>query len=213
MKCAVHSDVDATGYCRNCGKPLCPECTREVRGALYDEECLAGLLAAPLTTSGATATPWTASGAPAVAARSDTNPALAATLGFIPGLGAVYNGEYVKALIHVLVFGGLIALISSDIPGSYVAFFSIALACFYCYMPIDAYRVAKARRLGQPEPGAILENKGGRPIGSFLLIIVGVLFLLSNFGLLQTDWFEKAWPIGLIALGGWLVWDRMGRNA
>ena len=37
MKCAVHPEVDATGYCRNCGKPVCAECAREVRGAIYDE--------------------------------------------------------------------------------------------------------------------------------------------------------------------------------
>ncbi|MGA8145626.1 MAG: B-box zinc finger protein [Candidatus Acidiferrales bacterium] len=208
MTCAVHADRDATGYCRNCGKALCPECTREVRGALYCEECLAGLLAAPLAAAG----PGAAAAA-AAAAKADTNPGLAATLGFIPGLGAVYNGEYVKGLVQVLVFGGLIALISSDIPGSYVAFLSIALACFYCYMPIDAYRVAKAHRMGQAEPGELVGGKSGRPIGAFLLILIGVLFLLSNFGLLQTDWIEKAWPIGLIGLGGWLVWDRMGKNA
>ena len=47
MNCAVHTDVEATGFCRNCGKALCPQCTREVRGALYCEECLAGLLSAP----------------------------------------------------------------------------------------------------------------------------------------------------------------------
>ena len=58
-----------------------------------------------------------------------------------------------------------------------------------------------------------MEGTGAKPIGAFLLIFIGVLFLLSNFGLLQTDWIEKAWPIGLIALGGWLVWDRMGKNA
>ena len=44
MNCAVHSDVEATGFCRNCGKALCPACTREVRGALYCENCLAGML-------------------------------------------------------------------------------------------------------------------------------------------------------------------------
>ena len=44
MNCAVHTDVPATGFCRNCGKALCPQCTREVRGALYCEDCLAGLL-------------------------------------------------------------------------------------------------------------------------------------------------------------------------
>jgi hypothetical protein len=38
MTCAVHADREATGYCRNCGKALCPECTREVRGALYCED-------------------------------------------------------------------------------------------------------------------------------------------------------------------------------
>jgi LiaI-LiaF-like transmembrane region/B-box zinc finger len=204
MTCAVHTDREATGYCRNCGKALCPECTREVRGALYCEDCLANLLAGPLSP---------ANTGVAAAAHSDTNPGLAATLGFIPGLGAVYNGEYVKALIQVLIFGGLIAGVSSDMPGGYIAFLSIALGCFYCYMPIDAYRVAKARRAGQAEPGQLVEAKGARPIGAFLLILIGVLFLLSNFGLLQTDWFEKAWPIGLIALGGWLIWDRTRRNA
>ena len=113
MNCAVHTDREATGYCRNCGKALCPECTREVRGALYDEECLAGLLAAPLAAGG----PGGAGSVP-----TETNPALAATLGFIPGLGAVYNGEYVKALIQVLIFGGLIAAtFHGDTPGGITA--------------------------------------------------------------------------------------------
>jgi hypothetical protein len=205
MTCAVHTDREATGYCRNCGKALCPECTREVRGALYCEDCLSNLLAAPSGPAGI--------GTTMGAARSDVNPGLAATLGFIPGLGAVYNGEYVKGLIQVLIFGGLIAGLSSDMPSGYIAFLGIALGCFYCYMPIDSYRVAKARQLGQAEPAAIVEAKGARPIGAFVLILMGVLFLLANFNLLQTDWFEKAWPIGLIALGGWLIWDRTHRNA
>jgi hypothetical protein len=47
MKCTVHPDREATGFCRNCGRPLCPECTREVHGALYCEDCLGKLVAAP----------------------------------------------------------------------------------------------------------------------------------------------------------------------
>lgn len=194
MNCAVHTDVEATGYCRNCGKALCQQCTREVRGALYCESCLAGLLGGPT--------------AP-LEPKSSVNPRLAATLGFIPGLGAVYNGQYVKALIHVLIFGGLIALLSSDIPSSYDAFFGIALGCFYFYMPIEAYRTALARRQGEPEPANLIEGEGRRPIGAMLLIGIGILLLLANFGLLQRDWFERSWPVALILIGGWLLWDRM----
>ena len=43
MKCAVHPDVDATGFCRNCGKPMCPVCVRPVRDVLYCEDCLANV--------------------------------------------------------------------------------------------------------------------------------------------------------------------------
>ena len=200
MKCAVHGDLDATGYCRNCGKAMCPQCTRDVNGALYCEPCLGTMLVAPQV--------------PIAAANSSaSNPGLAAVLGFIPGLGAVYNGEYVKALIQVLIFGGIIAGLASDISTGYIVFLSIGLGCFYFYMPIDSYRVARARRMGEPDPGILPESSTGRPVGAIVLIVLGILFLMANFGILQEDWFSKAWPLGLIALGVWLVWDRMNANS
>ena len=55
MKCATHVDVDASGFCRNCGKPLCHECARDVRGALYCEDCLAGALSGTATAGGSPA--------------------------------------------------------------------------------------------------------------------------------------------------------------
>jgi hypothetical protein len=138
MKCATHPDRDATGFCRTCGKPLCPDCTRDVRGALYCEGCLAAVL------SGAPV------GAPAgmpMAAHVDVpNPALAATLGIIPGLGAIYNGEYMKGLLHIAVFAGIIAMLNAQISDSLQIFFAIGLGCFYFYMPIEAYRTAKLKR-------------------------------------------------------------------
>ena len=80
MTCAVHTDVDASGYCRNCGKAMCAGCTREVKGALYCEECLGKLVStAPATPPGT------------------SHPGAALTLGIIPGLGAVYN----LSLIHI----------------------------------------------------------------------------------------------------------------
>jgi len=82
-------------------------------------------------------------------------------------------------------------------------------------MPIDADRVAKARRAGQPAPAGPLPEtvtRSGKPIGAIVLIFLGVMFLLANFGLLNEDWLAKVWPLGLIALGGWLLWQRLGRT-
>jgi len=202
MNCAEHADREAGGYCRNCGKPLCADCTREVGGALYCESCLGTIVA------GSRPSP--------AADHAEGNPRLAAVLGLIPGLGAVYNGEYIKALIHVLIFGGLIAALSGDMAAEYKAFVGIALGCFYCYMPVDAYRVAKARGLGEPAPAGPLAEaatRSRRPIGPIILIFLGVMFLLANFGLLNEDWIAKAWPMALIALGGWLLWQRLGTRS
>jgi hypothetical protein len=200
MKCAVHTDVDATGFCRNCGKALCPACTREVRGALYCETCL-GAMVSPARPANQSA---------------DPNPGAALGLGFIPGLGAVYNGEYVKALIHVLIFGGLIAAQTGDIPAAYHAFLGIDLGCFYFYMPIEAYRTAKARQAGEPPPASLVGGAAGgdhRPIGAIILVAIGVFLLLANFGMLEWDWFAKAWPAGLVILGVWLLADRLRKGS
>ncbi len=192
MKCAVHAELDATGFCRNCGKALCPQCTREVKGALYCEECLAAVVAAPRAAGG-------------------SNPGLACGLGFVPGLGAVYNGEYLKALIQVAIFGGLIAILNTDLSEASSALFGILLAVFYFYMPVDSYRVAKARQLGQAAPAFLGTEASRRPTGAFILIALGVLFLLGNFGVLRGEWIEKGWPVGLIILGAWLLVRRTRR--
>lgn len=217
MNCAVHTEVPATGYCRNCGKAMCAACTREVRGALYCEPCLAGLVGTPL--------PSTVAAAP-----SGPHPGAALALGFIPGLGAAYNGEYLKALIHVIIFAGLISAQTQDVSAGYHAFLGIALGCFYFYMPIEAYRTAKAREQqvlasgavpttaiatatqagaapgSAPPPGLGAPN---RPTGAVILICLGVFLLLVNFGMLQWDWFARAWPFALIVLGVWLLADRI----
>lgn len=195
MKCAVHTDVDATGFCRNCGKALCAQCAREVRGALYCEECLAHMVVGP------------SPAAPGV--HTGPNPGAACALGFIPGLGAVYNGEYVKGLIHVIIFGGLIALMSSDsLPGGMLGLVIVFFVAFCCYMPIDAYRTARARQLGQPAPGIFVESEGGRPIGAYVLIGLGIFFLLGTLGILNSIFIWRFWPLALVAVGVLLIWKR-----
>ena len=53
MKCAVHPDADAVGYCRNCGKAMCAVCVRPVRDVLYCEDCLANVMGIPATPAAA----------------------------------------------------------------------------------------------------------------------------------------------------------------
>jgi hypothetical protein len=203
MKCTNHPDRAAAGYCRNCGKPLCQECTRDVRGALYCEPCLASLVAMPT------------SAAP-VAERSAPSPGVALGLGFIPGLGAVYNGDYVKALVHVLVFGGLVAAQSSDVSGAFHAFLGIALAAFYLYMPIDAYHAAKRMQAGDRGEETLIPpvfEGHHRPLGAIILIVLGVFLLFANLGWLKWNWFSRLWPLALVLMGVWLLIERLKRNA
>ena len=106
MKCAVHPDADAVGYCRNCGKAMCAVCVRPVRDVLYCEDCLANIMGLPVTpTAGAGAAPIH-SNMPGVppAPGLGPSPILAFFLGFLPGLGAFYNEQYGKGIIHLALF-------------------------------------------------------------------------------------------------------------
>ena len=199
MKCFHHAEADATGYCRQCGKALCGECRRDVRGVVYCEDCLATLAAAPAAAA--------APGAP--------SPGVALALGFIPGVGAIYNGEFAKALIYIIIFGGLISLMDSPAMRGVEPLLGMLLAAFYIYMPIEAYQTAKRRAAGLGAPaGAGWEmfgvgNSGkATPIGPLVLIVLGVLFLLNTLDFFPMHYVWRFWPVALIALGAWLLMKR-----
>ncbi len=195
MKCAVHPDADATGYCRNCGKALCPVCTRNVQGMVYCEACLGAMISQP---------PVSVPGG---------RPALAAMLGIVPGLGAVYNAQYIKAIIHVGVFALIVTILSTTNSTGVATFFGIGLGGFVLYMMVDAYRVAMARATGQMLPDLPYVTPGAKAIGPFILIGIGIVFLLVNFGWLDFDrLIDVWWPVILIAAGGLLAWRYMSQR-
>ena len=203
MKCAVHPEADATGFCRNCGKPMCPACARPVRDVLYCEDCLAvvtGVGAPQPNTYGGPAgmLPGTT---PPAAAPSGGNPGLAFLLGLVPGLGAIYNGEYNKALIHIVVFATLIFGLSSNMDDPMKAVLGIMLAGFIFYMAFDAMRTAQAQQRGQVSVDPLQSWSKERPIGPIILIVAGAIFLLNNFDLLPFYRIERFWPLVLIAIG------------
>ena len=214
MKCAVHSDVDAVGYCRNCGKAMCSTCVRPVRDVLYCEDCLASLVGIP--GAGAPGVAASAPGmlppsVPSPSARSGGSPGVAFVLGLFPGLGAVYNGEYNKALIHIVVFIAMVVGASSDPGDAAQAVIIILNIGFVLYMAFDAMRVAKARNLGETPPDPLENWSKNRPIGPIILIGLGILFLLNNFNWLPFWRIGRLWPLVLIGVGVLMFRNRMGR--
>ena len=150
MKCANHPLNDAFAYCGQCGRALCNDCKRDVGGMVYCESCLAARLHSPLP-------PWGGVG-------TGPSPGVALALGFIPGVGAIYNGQITKAIMQVLIFGSLIAL-GDRVHGGLDTIFGLGAAAFYFYMVIDSFQTAKAKMQWQACAGVVwLErNESERP--------------------------------------------------
>ena len=167
MNCANHPDRERVAFCQNCGKPLCGECSRAVGQAVFCEPCLAARLAGTGTFPGGAA----AGGAPGPvpngftgvipppSAPGEPNPGLAALLGFIPGVGAFYNGQYAKGVVHLIVFAVLISLADEH------GIFGLFIAGWIFYQVIEAHHTARARRDGTPLPNPFGLNDIGERLG------------------------------------------------
>ena len=225
MNCAVHKETPAVAYCRTCGTALCTACKRDVRGVIYCENCLAQRLHDVMPPAGAPGAvpPGSAGATPVMMVPSGPNPGLAAVLAaFFPfGVGAVYCAQYAKGLAHMIIFALLVWGASTDAGPGGGALFGIAIAFFYVYQIVDAYRSAKALQMGHPAPdpfglGQIVGTSGNVkisnvPTGALVLIALGVLFLLSNLGLFRFHVFTGLIiPILLIGLGVWSFVRRFG---
>jgi Domain of unknown function (DUF5668) len=77
-------------------------------------------------------------------------------------------------------------------------------------MAIDALRTAKARQIGQTVADPFENWTRNRSVGPFILIAIGGLFLLRNFGFF--DIFrvrEIFWPVVLIGIGVLMLRNRV----
>jgi hypothetical protein len=159
MNCANHPDRERVAFCQDCGKPLCQECVRTVGSSIYCEQSLAARLAGggPPPPSGGGSYTYTggeggvnysASGTipPPPPMPGEPNPGLAALLGLIPGVGAMYNGQYAKGVVHLIVFAILVSLADEH------GIFGLFIAGWVCYQVIEAHHTARARRDGTPLP-------------------------------------------------------------
>jgi hypothetical protein len=232
MNCATHSDQAAVAFCRTCGKPLCQNCTRDVRGVIYCEACLAARMEGTVPAPGFVPPGYVPPQAPPQTGyqqftdqglgvkvgpgpASGPNPAVAGILaGFFPfGVGAVYCSQYAKGLAHLIVMVLLIIGVSSEVPWYMHTILGIGIAFFYVYQIIDAARTAKAIQMGEPVPdpfglaasfGAGEKFEGTKvPAGAAILIGLGILFLLHTAGLFEVG-VGVLISLTLIILGVWL---------
>jgi TM2 domain-containing membrane protein YozV len=225
MNCFNHSDIPAVAYCRACGKALCTECKRTAQGTIFcdehapaaapENEIRQAIVDRMWEKAAAAAAPPPA---PASISTGDVSPGLACLLGFIPGVGAIYNGQYAKGLVHAIVFGLLVSITSSGTAGDLEPLFGILIGVWVMYMALEAYHTARKRRAGEPvdEFSSILDVHGRRsgfPVGAITLIGLGVLLLLSTTDVIQLHRLLPYWPVLLILMGAYMLYVRVGGDS
>jgi uncharacterized membrane protein HdeD (DUF308 family) len=183
MKCSYHPGVESVGVCSACGRTLCNECAHRIKGKTCCQDCLMD------------GVEW------ATTMRGFDSPTKATLCALIPGMGAVYNNEYLKALTFFAVFAALIMM--EDISGVFV----LAAIVFLIFTMFEAHRSAvfKARKRLETGVSQDLSKPDKTVVGwGVVLIVIGILFLLHNF--YPLDLIYKYWPVIFILLGAYLVY-------
>jgi hypothetical protein len=143
---------------------------------------------------------------------ADVSPGLALFLGMIPGVGAIYNGQYAKGMVHAIVWGVLMSIANSEAAHGLEPVFVMSVVAWMAYMAFEAYHTARKRRMGEAvDEYSSLVNLGGRdqiPVAAVVLIIMGILLLLHTLDLLNFDRVVRYWPVLLIAAGVYLLYGR-----
>ncbi len=212
MNCQNHTEVPATAYCRTCGKPICDECRRDAYGTVFCAEHTP-------TPAGEPAGPPGPGVPPPGYVYPDVSPGLALFLGMIPGVGAIYNGQYAKGLVHAVIWGILMSIANSRAAHGLEPVFVMLVMAWWAYMAFEAYHTALKRRRGEPvdEYSSLVDLRGRPnqvPVAGAALIILGVLLLLHTLDLLDFEYVARFWPVLLILAGAYLLFSRFaGKEA
>lgn len=198
------TDIKIVGYCRTCGTGLDEANVRTANGTIYCVDHLPAAAPPPEPQSPYTAPPPPPRG-------EDGSPGAAFVLGMIPGVGAIYNGQYAKGIVHVII----LALLFMAADNAYGAgpLFGLLIPGFWFYMAFEAYHTARRKREGLPVDefsGLGIAGEGSRfPVAAVMLIVFGLLFLLNNLGVLEIRQLIRYWPVAMIALGVYMLYGRM----
>lgn len=205
MYCSYHSKNPAVVQCNGCGKPLCPACDHRIRGFPFCQDCIVtGIEMLRQRSKPSYEVPIL---------RRSSSPVVATLLSFlVPGLGAAYNGQTSKAIVHFAIFASFfqMAVLTDGLP-----FFVLGFIATWFYAAIDAYRTAQLLRAGLA-PGAeedvIARRLYGNPVAwGITLVAVGTLFLLHTVLGIQLP-VRQFLPVLLVLLGAYMLADYLQRR-
>lgn len=140
--------------------------------------------------------------------RRTSSPAIASLLSLIcPGLGAAYNGQTSKAIVHFAIFASFfqMAVLTEGVPLFVFGFFGTWL-----FAAVDSYRTAQLIKSGFAPDAAedlIARRLYGNPLAwSITLVIIGTLFLLHTIFRISLP-VKQLLPVLLVGLGGYMLFD------
>ncbi|MEO7673281.1 MAG: hypothetical protein ABIU09_04295 [Pyrinomonadaceae bacterium] len=197
MNCGYHSQNAAVVQCNGCGKPLCPACDHRIKGFPYCQDCIVLGVDLLRQQNKSSYIPFV---------KKHTSPFVAFLLSFCPGLGAAYNGQTVKALVHFGVFVGLLQMaILTRGPGTVL--FVVGFLGMWLFSALDAWRTAQMIRSGLTPDVAediFVKRFSGNPkLWGIVLTILGAGFLLRN--VLPNGMIRGLLPLMLIGLGVYIL--------
>jgi hypothetical protein len=205
MNCAYHMRNPAVVQCNNCARPLCPACDHRIKGFPFCQDCIVTGVEMLRQRARSTGTP---------VVRRNSSPLVATLLSFIvPGLGAAYNGQTSKAIVHFAIFASFfqMAMVTEGLP-----FFVLGFIATWCFAAIDACRTAQMLRSGlspDAEGDVITRRLYGNPFAwSVTLLVLGTIFLLHTlFGIKLPV--KQFLPVLLVVLGAYMLVDYLRRRS
>jgi hypothetical protein len=140
--------------------------------------------------------------------------------GLFPGIGQIYNGQYGKGILFMAIFIGLITMQ----PHHGQPFQGLLLAGFYIFQVIEAVQAARqinglapAENGGAaappPTPAPEAPARSGSVFWGAALMVIGALFLLANFEIIDYDRIFQFWPVLVIVIGLKMIADYFSRKS
>jgi hypothetical protein len=203
MYCSYHAKSPAVVQCNQCARPLCPACDHRIRGFPFCQDCIVVGVELLRQQSSSTASPII---------RRRTSPFVATLLSFVPGLGAAYNGQTSKAIVHFAIFASFfqMAVLTQG-----MHFFVLGVLGTWLFAAVDACRTAQLMRAGlalETEEDVIARRLYGNPFAwGVTLIIIGTIFLLQTLLGIQLP-VRQLLPVALVAVGAYMLFDYVRRR-